>query len=97
MKNAFSPKREKYSQPGMRCGIIKIVMDRKLIKAICIIAVFAAVTVMVIGSIATAKGTSYLVEEIDEKIVATAESFANDLSAEFQSPGRPYRFARFVF
>ena len=61
----------------------KIVMDRKLIKAICIIAVFAAVTVMVIGSIATAKGTSYLVEEIDEKIVATAESFANDLSAEF--------------
>lgn len=58
-------------------------MDRKLIKAICIIAVFASVAVMVIGTIATAKGTSYLVEEIDEKIVATAESFANDLSAEF--------------
>lgn len=61
----------------------KTVMDRKLIKSICIIAVFAAVMVMAVGSIATTRGTSYLVEEIDEKIVATAESFANDLSVEF--------------
>ena len=58
-------------------------MDRKLIKAICIITVFAVIVVLVIGSIATTRSTSYLVEEIDEKIVTTAESFANGLSAEF--------------
>lgn len=54
-----------------------------MIKAICIITVFAVIVVLVIGSIATTRSTSYLVEEIDEKIVTTAESFANGLSAEF--------------
>lgn len=58
-------------------------MDKKLIRAICIITVFSLIVAVAIGSIATAKSTAYLSAEIDEKIVTTAENFSNGLNAEF--------------
>ncbi len=57
--------------------------DKSFIKAVCIITTFAIMAALVIGSIATYRGTNYLEAEIDEKIIATTEKYANDFSAEF--------------
>ena len=58
-------------------------MDKSLVKAICIITAFSMTAALIIGSIATLRSTAILAAEIDEKIVATTEKYANDFSAEF--------------
>lgn len=58
-------------------------MDKTWIKAICIITTFSMTIALFIGAIATMRSTSYLTEETDKKIVATAEKHANDFSAKF--------------
>lgn len=58
-------------------------MNRSLIKIICIVTIFSMSLAFIIGSIAMAKSTEFLTEEIEEKIVTTAENYANDFSAEF--------------
>lgn len=58
-------------------------MDKTLIKTICIITAFSMAIAIIIGSIAIMRSTRYLTTEIDEKIVAVAEKYADDFSAEF--------------
>ena len=58
-------------------------MNKTLIKTICLIVVFSMTIAFTIGAVATLNSTSYLSDEIDEKIVAVTEDYANDFSAEF--------------
>ncbi len=58
-------------------------MNKTLVKTICLIVVFSLTIAFTIGAVATLKSTSYLSDEIDEKIVAVTEDYANDFSAEF--------------
>ena len=58
-------------------------MNKTLVKTICLIVVFSLTIAFTIGAVATLKSTSYLSGEIDEKIVAVTEDYANDFSAEF--------------
>ncbi len=58
-------------------------MNKSLIKTISLILVFSMTVAFAIGTVATLNSTSYLSDEIDEKIVAVTEEYANDFSAEF--------------
>ncbi len=57
--------------------------DKSFIKAVCIITTFAIMAALFIGSIATFRSTNYLETEINEKILATTEKYANDFSSKF--------------
>lgn len=58
-------------------------MNRTLIKTISLILVFSMTIAFAIGTIATYNSTSYLGDEIEGKIEAVTEEYANDFSAEF--------------
>lgn len=58
-------------------------MNRALIKTISLIAAFSVVVAFATGTMATYNSTSYLRNEIDEKIVAVTGEYANDFSADF--------------
>ncbi len=57
--------------------------DKSFIKAVCVITSFAIMASLFIGSIATFRSTNYLETEINEKILATTEKYANDFSSKF--------------
>ncbi len=57
--------------------------DKSFIKAVCVITTFAIMAALFIGSIATFRSTDYLETEINEKILATTEKYANDFSSKF--------------
>lgn len=58
-------------------------MNRTLIKTISLIAAFSVIVAFATGAMATYNSTSYLRNEIDEKIVAVTGEYANDFSADF--------------